>query len=525
MLYHIGELSEQCSLDFLIGGKGFRVFFGQGNLLTCQAALAFIQCKLQRRRKADVAGGGPFKGLSGMRYHAAAVIPISCVLRLIAQIAEHFVACSVAMDSRKTTACGNKVCHRLHECGRTIRMDTAAQGRLMAFRFLRCLNCHIGNIICAIPAVLCGAADGQIFKVRIACEEVRRVCGNRPSPFAVFQPQALYQLQCGIIINFACIQICFIIRIDILVEASGVQCQRVFGDNAAQLDEPCELDCLAEGFRGIFGNGFTGCRNFQKLRLSRFVLFLCRHFSCLFGISVCQTHDTIANQNDGAIESQLILFFGDGFVQLCHVALRFFFNAAEALGKQLIHIVGGHFTDAVAPFGVGIHKARIYADFLCFLGGARQKSILNGFALPVREDIFSDISSLLVRHFIGVLRTARKVIHFIIDPFPRKFGCQNAAFAIFAACADNQLALKNIDAKLITGIIKRLCGTNLRRHAFRSFEGFCPDSCAFIGNGRLGIDIVLTDFLNSGCNAHLIHLALSSLRRKKSVITVIFYLS
>ena len=107
-------------------------------------------------------------------------------------------------------------------------------------------------------------------------------------------------------------------------------------------------------------------------------------------------------------------------------------------------------------------QARIYADFLCFLGGARQKSILSGFALPVREDIFSDIGSLLVRHFIGVLRTARKVIHFIIDPFPRKFGCQNAAFAIFAACADNQLALKNIDAKLITGIIKRLCGTNLR---------------------------------------------------------------
>ena len=55
-------------------------------------------------------------------------------------------------------------------------MDTAAQGRLMAFCFLRCLNCHVGNIICAIPAVLCGAADGQIFKVGIACEEVRCVC-------------------------------------------------------------------------------------------------------------------------------------------------------------------------------------------------------------------------------------------------------------------------------------------------------------------------------------------------------------
>lgn len=101
MLYHIGELSEQCSLDFLIGGKGFRVFFGQSNLLTCQAALAFIQRKFQRRRKADIAGGGPFKGLSGMRYNTAAVIPVSCVLRLIAQIAEHFVACSVAMDGRK----------------------------------------------------------------------------------------------------------------------------------------------------------------------------------------------------------------------------------------------------------------------------------------------------------------------------------------------------------------------------------------------------------------------------------------
>ena len=127
-----------------------------------------------------------------MRYNTAAVIPVSCVLRFIAQIAEHFVACSVAMDGREATACGNKVCHCLHECGRTIRMDTAAQGRLMAFRFLRCLNCHIGNIICAVPAVLCGAADGQIFKVGIACEEVRCVCGNRPRPFAVFQPQALY---------------------------------------------------------------------------------------------------------------------------------------------------------------------------------------------------------------------------------------------------------------------------------------------------------------------------------------------
>ena len=105
---------------------------------------------------------------------------------------------------------------------------------------------------------------------------------------------------------------------------------------------------------------------------------------------------------------------------------------------------------AEAPFR---RAADISSQIRRFCGGARQKSILNGFALPVREDIFSDIGSLLVRHFIGVLRTARKVVHFIIDPFPRKFGCQNAAFSIFAACADNQLALKNIDAKLITGII------------------------------------------------------------------------
>lgn len=104
LLDQISELVLPGLDDLINRGKGLGVLLGNRDLLAGKAAFALIECKLKSGRKADACRGGPLESLSGMGHHAAAVVPVLCVLRLIAQIGKHLVAGAVAVNCGEAAA-------------------------------------------------------------------------------------------------------------------------------------------------------------------------------------------------------------------------------------------------------------------------------------------------------------------------------------------------------------------------------------------------------------------------------------
>ena len=425
-----------------------------------------------------------------MRYYAATVRPVAGVFRFIACINQHLIACVIAVDCREAGAFAYQMGHCCHEFIRGIGMDTHAQAGLMCQSIFCCFQAHIRQFIGSVFPISGSAAYCQVLELVITSEEISCIGGNCPNPFRKFQPQAFDQFLCFIFGDDASIFICFIIRIHILVETSGVPSQRVFRQNAAQLCEPHELHGFPERFGRIFRNHITDFCNLQQFCFSGFVSFFRCHFSCFFRITICQTDDTIAYQYDGAIEFNFFCAFQRCSVQFCQICFRFLFDAAEAFFEQHVLIVRSDFPYCLTPFGVCVYKTCIHSHPFGFFGNLCQKCFFQRFMFPIRENFFSDKSTLFICHFIRVLCTGCKGIHFTIHPCPGEFRCQDAAFAKFTGTANDEFIRENIDTQFITGIIKCLGAANGNRLPFRSFMGFCPDARSFIGNGRLAVYIV-----------------------------------
>ena len=383
-------------------------------------------------------------------------------------------------------------------------MNPAAQRRLMGHAFLGCLNCHVRNGVGCVRTINLGSADGQVLEVGVTGEEACGVLGNGPCPFRIFQPQALNVFQCGIIVNLAGFQICLIVGVHILVETARVPCQRVFGDNAAQLNEPYELDCLPETFRRVGGHGCANLCDFFQLSLSLCVRLHGSHFRCFLGIAAAEGHHAVCNHNDGFIEVHLLFLFRNCLIELAHVLFGFLLDAGISFRQQNINVVCGDFADAVSPFRVGIQESRVNADFLRCLGGTGQKCLLNGFALPVGENVFPNELRLLGGNIIGVLSPFRERVDFIVNPQPAEFRRQDCAFAILAACTDNKLTFPDVDRQFVAGVLECLCNTNDVGKTFGPLKGFGPAPGSLVRNVRFCIYIVLANFFNSFSDSHFL---------------------
>ena len=382
-------------------------------------------------------------------------------------------------------------------------MNTAAQRGLMGHALLGGLKRHIGDGVRCVRAIDLGSADGQVLEVGVTGEEARGILGNGPCPLGILQPQALNILQCGIVVDLAGLQVRLVVGIHILIEAAGVPCQRVLGKDAAQLDEPHKLNCLAEALGRVGGNGRTDLRDFLQLSLSLGVSFHGGHLSRLFGIAAAQRHHAIGNHDDGLVEIDLLFLLGNCLVELAQVLLGLFLDTRIALGQKNVNIIGRNLADAVSPLGVGVQEPGINADLLRCLGSTCKEGFLNGLALPVGENVLPNELGLLGRYLIGVLTALREGVNLIVDPQPAELRRQNCALAVLTACADNELALPNVDGQLTAGILKCLCDTDNVRKSFGSLEGFCPTPCSFVRNMRLCVDIVLADFFYSFGNSHI----------------------
>ncbi len=147
VLYEVAELFFPCLQELLVGSEGLRILFRDGNLDAGEPALSFIQGKLQRCSKADGAGGGPLEGLPGVRNNAPAIVPVSGVDRIVAEVGEHLVAGPVAVNGGEAAPGGDQLGHCLHELRRAVRLNAAAQGRLVGHDLPRGLDGQVRDFV------------------------------------------------------------------------------------------------------------------------------------------------------------------------------------------------------------------------------------------------------------------------------------------------------------------------------------------------------------------------------------------
>ena len=185
--------------------------------------------------------------------------------------------------------------------------------------------------------------------------------------------------------------------------------------------------------------------------------------------------------------------------------LRFANETAEALLKKHILIIRRDLADSLAPFRVVVEHARVHANVLRVFRHTCQKCFFQRFVLPIREHLLAHERALLVGHFVRILRTVRKRIHFLVHPEPGKLRRQNAALAVLANRPNDQLALKNMYRQFVAAVVKRPRTLDAHRQPFRLLVGFRPQPGAFRGDRRLVVHVILANFFNA-FRHHSIHL-------------------
>ena len=172
-------------------------------------------------------------------------------------------------------------------------------------------------------------------------------------------------------------------------------------------------------------------------------------------------------------------------------------NPAEALLEEDVLVVRRYFAHGLPPLGVAVYDAGVDSDAPRILGQAGEEGLLKALALPVGENVFADEGTLLIRHDVRILRPGRKIVHLAVNPHPGELRRKYAAFAEFADCADNQLALENVHSQAVAAVIEGLGGAYTSRLALGALIGLGPYKRALIGYLRLRVNIVLTDLLDT----------------------------
>ena len=126
------ELAEEGALHLFIGaelGGGLRV---EAHHLAGDQRMALVEGVLQRGAEVEVGGGGPLARLAEVGHHAAAVVPVAGVIRLIAEVYQHLIADGVAVYGREAGALAHQMGDSVEELLRAVGVDADGEARLMA---------------------------------------------------------------------------------------------------------------------------------------------------------------------------------------------------------------------------------------------------------------------------------------------------------------------------------------------------------------------------------------------------------
>ena len=352
MITEIVKLTEEGLLHFFEGCHFRRRLLVQSHLLSGHQTDALIQGILHGTAEVHIHGCRPLPGFPVMGHHTAAVVPVPGVLRLIAGIQQHLVSHRIAVNGRETGTLRHQCCHRIQKFLRAGLGYPDREPRLMGLHLTGGLQCHVGDRIRAVAAVPFLSAHRQVLELVISGEVVRRVGGDRPYPFRILQPQSVHQFLTEIRGNAPRRQIRLVERVRVLVEPARIQGQWIFGQNAADLDEPHELKRFVEGLRRILRHLPAICRNHPEFLPPDFILLLRRHPLRFLRIAISITDDAPGGQDHRIIEFFLFFVFRLRQIQLPDMLFRFPDDAAESLREQLILIIRGHFSHRLPPLRI-----------------------------------------------------------------------------------------------------------------------------------------------------------------------------
>ena len=491
------ELAEEGALHLFIGAELGGGLLVEAHHLAGDQRMALVEGVLQRGAEVEVGGGGPLARLAEMGHHAAAVVPVAGVVRLIAEVYQHLIADGVAVYGREAGALAHQMGDSVEELLRAVGVDADGEARLVALDLFGGLQGHVGHGVGGVLAVARAAADGQVLELVIAGKVVGGVGGDGPHPLGVLQPEGLDQLLGKVLGDGAFGQVGLVIGVHVLVEAAGVEGQRVFGEDGAYLHEPEELDGLIEALGGILRHAAAVFGDHAQFLGALGVGFLARHALGLVGVAVGVADDAAGGPERGLIEVALLLVLRVRHVELGDLLLGLPDEAAEALLEEHVLIVGGDLAHGLAPLGVAVDDAGVHADVLGVLRQAGQEGLLQALALPVGEDLLAHELALLVGHLIRVLRAAGEGVHLPVHPQPGELGREDAALAVLADGAHHQLAVKDVDGQLVAAVIERARALDADRQALGLLVGFGPEPGSLAGEGGLGVYIILADILDA----------------------------
>ena len=434
-----------------------------------------------------------------MGHHAAAVVPVPGVVGLIPGVDQHLIPHAVAVDGGEAGALAHQVGDPVQEFLGAVGVDPDGQAGLVALDLLGGLQGHEGDGVGAVPPLPGLAPHGEVLELVVPGEVVGGVGGDGPHPLGVLQPQGVDELLGEVRGDGVLLQIGLIVGVHVLVEPAGVEGQGVFRQDAPHLDEPQKLDGLVEALGGILGDSPAVGGDLPELGGPAGVLFRLSHLVGGLGVPVGVADDALGGQEDGFIEVLFLQVLGVRGVQGGDVGLRLPEDAPEALFEQHVLVVGGDLPHGLPPLGVVVQDAGVHADLPGVLGEPGQEGLLQGFALPVGEDLLPDEGPLLVGHEVGVLGPGGEGIHLPVHPQPGELGGEDAALAELPDGPHHQLAGEDMDLQPVAAVIEGLGPADGHGLALGGLVGFGPDLGPLGGDLGLCVDVILPDGFDTWC--------------------------
>ena len=314
----------------------------------------------------------------------------------------------------------------------------------------RRLNTHIGEVIRCIKTVNVLTADDKVLEHTVACKSVRG-CRIPDLVYIVeLNPYAVDKLLCLLTGDDARIDILLVVRIHILVEATG-------GDGVTrglnlqkQLNKPEGLACLVEALCTEFGHTCAVSCDFFKLRAAVLTLLCLCHISCKARVSARVFDNRLTALDNRGEEVHTADVIGVGYIKLIHRRLCLGNDTAVA-DFQNLAVVNTDVTDTVVEVVTG-GKHRVLRERVIRLGRhICLRKVRAGLTVPPWVDGAKD-RLVLLADIEGVCRTGCHCIKLCLKPFVGILGEHLTAAGCNGCTSDDKLVVADDDGNIFQNV-------------------------------------------------------------------------
>ena len=267
-----------------------------------------MQCDFQNFRQIEISLQNVCFPSEGSGFHTAGGSSTTCILNGFPGIQQLLNNRLRIVEGRLSPALSTDFTCSLDKFHRCLFGDLYVAGWLQQLHFIHNIQNQIGYIIDPVFSIRCNPSGIDIRKIRISGGFLQRDAHLWRSRLIVeFHPQTFQKLLCLGFIQTSRFDICFIKRIQMLIQTSrGVCIPWIQLGCHTEVYKPVHLNRLPVGLRLMCRNDVTVCGNLQQFFLTYRVTFLFRKLSGQRCIAFSQNHDGIAHNTH---TTQLIAFF------------------------------------------------------------------------------------------------------------------------------------------------------------------------------------------------------------------------